>query len=91
MSLLQLLANSSYTYLNIPQNFAIEYFTEYFTNNSLEMQRDCDAKCPEYLEIELNPNIDRINFKNICHKICLEMKIGGSIIFNIPLRFMMLL
>ena len=53
------------------------------------MVRNCDTKFPEYLEIELNPNIDRNNFKNICHKVCLEMKTGGSRILNIPLRFMM--
>ena len=53
------------------------------------MTRDCDTKCPEYLEIELNPNIDRNNFKNVCHKVCFEMEIGGQRILNIPLRFMM--
>jgi len=92
MSLIQLIAvgfqNPSY---NIPRNLAIEYFTEDFVNDSLIMQRSCDTKSPEYLEIELNPNIDRNNFKNICHKVCLEMEIGGQRILNIPLRFMMYL
>lgn len=77
---------------NIPRNLAIEYFTENFENNILTMRRrDCDTKCPEYLEIELNPNIDRNNFKNICHKVCFEMEIGREKILNIPLRFMMYL
>lgn len=75
--------------MNIPRNLATDYFTENFQNNILTMEKDCDFKCPEYLEIELNPNIDRNNFKNICHKVCLEMEIGGSRILNIPLRFMM--
>lgn len=92
MSLIQLIAvgaqNPSY---NIPRNLAIEYFTEDFVNDSLIMQRSCDTKSPECLEIELNPNIDRNNFNNICHKVCLEMEIGGLRILNIPLRFMMYL
>lgn len=92
MSLIQLVAegfqNSSY---NIPRNLAIDYFTENFVNDSLTMESNCDTKSPEYLEIELNPNIDRNNFNNICHKVCLEMEIGRQSIFTIPLRFMMYL
>lgn len=92
MSIIQLIAigaqNSS---MNIPRNLSTEYFTECFENNILRMERRCDTKCPEYLEIELNPNIDRNNFKNICHKVCFEMEIGGQRILNIPLRFMMYL
>lgn len=92
MSILQLVAigaqNSS---MNIPRNLSTEYFTENFENNILRMERHCDTKCPEYLEIELNPNIDTNNFKNVCHKVCFEMEIGGQRILNIPLRFMMYL
>lgn len=92
MSILQLVAigaqNSS---MNIPRNISTEYFTENFENNILRMERRCDTKCPEYLEIELNPNIDTNNFKNVCHKVCFEMEIGGQRILNIPLRFMMYL
>lgn len=90
MSLIQLVAqglqNSRY---NIPRNLAIEYFTEDFVNDSFVVPRGCDTKLPEYLEIELNSNIDRNNFKNICHKVCFEMEIGGQKILSIPLRFMM--
>jgi len=90
MALIQLVAVGAQNQaMNIPPNLAIEYFTENFQNNILTMRRDCDTKCPEHLEIELNPNIDRNNFKNICHKVCLEMEIGSSRILNIPLRFMM--
>jgi hypothetical protein len=74
---------------NIPRNLAIEYFTEEFSNNMLRMGRDCDTKSPEYLTIELSEGLDQENFKNICHKICFEMSIGGQIILSIPLRFMM--
>lgn len=92
MSLIQLVAIGAQNInMNIPQNLVTEYFTENFENNSLIIQRHCDTKCPEYLEIELNPNIDRNNFNNICHKVCLEMEIGGQRIFTIPLRFMMYL
>lgn len=75
--------------LNIPTRLSTEYLIDEFYNNTLTMQRHSDTKCPEYLEIELNPNIDRNNFKNICHKVCFEMEIGGARILNIPLRFMM--
>ena len=71
------------------RHLAIEYFTEYFINNELIMQRNCDTKSPEYLEIELSEGLDQVNFKNICHKICFEMSIGGQKILSIPLRFMM--
>ena len=92
MSLIQLIAvGAQNTTMNIPRNLATEYFTEDFVNDSLIMQRSCDTKYPEYLEIELNPNIDRNNFNNICHKVCFEMEIGGQRILNIPLRFMMYL
>lgn len=92
MSLLHLVAvGPQNTSMNIPRNLSTEYFTEDFVNDSLIMQRSCDTKFPEYLEIELNPNIDRNNFKNICHKVCFEMEIGGQRILNIPLRFMMYL
>ena len=89
MSLIQLTAkgpqNSRY---NIPRNLAIEYFTEDFVNNSFNMKKSCDTKLPEYLEIELLPNINIYMFKTICHKVCFEMTIGGSKILSIPLRFM---
>ena len=90
MALIQLVAFGNENQgMNIQPNLATEYFTENFQNNILTMRRDCDTKCPEHLEIELNPNIDRNNFKNICHKVCLEMEIGGQRILNITLRFMM--
>jgi hypothetical protein len=90
MALMQLVANGyENTTLNIPPTLSTEYFTHEFSNNTLIMLRHCDTKCPEYLEIELNPNIDRNNFKNVCHKVCFEMEIGGQIILSIPLRFMM--
>jgi hypothetical protein len=75
--------------MNIPTNVTESYFTESFSNNILNMLRVCDTKCPEYLEIELNPNIDRNNFKKVCHKVCFDMIIGGELILTIPLRFMM--
>ena len=93
MALMQLVcvgAQNSY----LPQNLVTEYFTEYFTNNNLVMEKSCETKCPEYLVIELDSNIDivnSVNFKNICHKVCFEMEICGFNIINIPLRFMMLL
>jgi hypothetical protein len=90
MALLNLIASGlENVTLNIPANLSTEYFTHEFSNNILTMERVCDVNCPEYLEIELNPNIDRNNFKNICHKVCFEMEIGGSRILYIPLRFMM--
>lgn len=90
MALMQLVADGyENTTLNIPPTLSTEYFTHEFSNNSLTMLRHCDTKCPEYLEIELNPNIDRNNFKNVCHKVCFEMEIGGQRILSIPLRFMM--
>jgi len=90
MALLHLVAHGHENIsLNIPPTLSIEYFTEIFENNSLIMSRSCDIKRPEYLEIELNPNIDRNNFRNVCHKVCFEMEIGGQRILSIPLRFMM--
>ena len=90
MALLHLVAHGRQNeVMNIPPSLSTEYFTHEFSNNSLIMQRHCDTKCPEYLEIELNPNIDRNNFRNVCHKICFEMEIGGQRILSIPLRFMM--
>ena len=92
MSLVQLAATNSQNI--ILRNLATEYFTEEFINNTLQMVRNCDTKTPEYLEIELSEgldqvNLDQVNFKHICHKICFEMNIGGQIILSIPLRFMM--
>ena len=78
--------------LNIPNNLAIEYFTKTFINNNVLMEGPgiCpETICPEYLEIELNTNINSENLKEICHKVCFEMEIGGSKILSIPLRFMM--
>ncbi len=43
----------------IPRNLAIEHFTETFSNNSLIVSNRHDTKIPEYLEIELNPSINR--------------------------------
>ena len=91
MALVQLVAVGANSSIIIPRNLSTEYFTENFENNILRMEKSCDTKSPEYLEIELNPNIDRNNFKNVCHKVCLEMEIGGQRILNIPLRFMMYL
>jgi len=92
MALMHLIAHGRQNVdMNIPPSHSIDYFTECFENNTLIIQRSCDTKSPEYLEIELNPNIDRNNFKNICHKVCFEMEIGGQKILNIPLRFMMYL
>lgn len=89
MALIQLVAVGAQNQaMNIERNLSTEYFTENFENNILKMRRDCDTKCPEYLEIELNPNIDRNTFKNICHKVCLQMEMGGARILTIPLRFM---
>ena len=89
MALVQLVAVGANSSIIIPRNLSTEYFTENFENNILRMEKSCDTKSPEYLEIELNPNIDRNNFKNVCHKVCLEMEIGGQRILNITLRFMM--
>jgi hypothetical protein len=74
---------------DIQNNYVIDYITERFTNNVLNMGRNSDTKCPEYLEIELSEHLNIENFKTICHKICLEMRIGGQDILSIPLRFMM--
>jgi hypothetical protein len=71
--------------------FCSEFETYEFINNSLTISRDCDKKNFEFLEIELNPNIDKNNFKNICDKILLKIKICEKELFVIPLRFMMLL
>ena len=88
-SILQLITSSQVNSIyNIPRNLAIEYFTEEFNNGSFDMSRTCDTKLPEYLEIELSPNITIDNFKTISHKVCLEMTIGESKILSIPLRFM---
>lgn len=90
MSIIQLVAQGLQDVIyNIPRNLAIEYFTEDFVNNSFVMSRSCDTKLPEYLEIDLSPNITINDFKTICHKVCFEMTIGGSKILSIPLRFMM--
>jgi hypothetical protein len=89
MSLIQLVATGAENnHFRLASNLATEYFTEDFINNSLEIVRHCDTKCPEYLEIELSPNIDGDNFKQICHKVCFELEIGGQRLLNIPLRFM---
>ena len=89
MALLQLIAIGEQNGgMRIPCNLSIEYFTEPFENNFLRMSRSSDTKCPEYLEIELNPQLNINNFINICHKVCLEMEIEDQTILNIPLRFM---
>lgn len=89
-ALIQVLAvgEQNITY-NIPRNLSISYLTEEFRQNSFRMERDCDIKIPEYLEIELSPNINIENFKTICHRICLELEIGAQKILSIPLRFML--
>jgi hypothetical protein len=70
----------------------MKYSKDDFSYNFLLIDRNsCDALYPEFLEIELNPNIDKQNFKNICHKICLEIKIGIYTILNIPFKFLLLL
>jgi hypothetical protein len=71
--------------------FTTTYLKVEFLNNFLLLDRTFDIQYPEFLEIELNPNIDINEFKNICHKVCLELKIGDTDIFSIPLRFMMFL
>ena len=89
MSLIQLIATGAENVgYNIPRNLSIEYFTEEFENNILLIQRNCDVKVPEYLEIELSPNINIANFKTLIHKVTLDMDIGGQKILSIPLRFM---
>lgn len=90
MSLIQLVALGSHNQMfRVPRNLAVEYFTESFNNGILEMSRDCDTKLPEFLELELSPNVNIETFKTITHKVCFEMSIGGSPILSIPLRFMM--
>lgn len=92
MALEQLIGYSSENLiLRVDIRYTTNYFTENFTDNVLTMIRDCDTKCPEYLEIELSNNLDITNFKTICHKICFEMSMGDSLIMSIPLRFMMYL
>lgn len=66
-----------------------EYETCDFINNSLEIKRSCDKQSFEFLEIELYPNIDKNDFKNICHKISLKLNISGLTILELPLRFIM--
>jgi hypothetical protein len=93
ISLLQLVAMNSPSYkkLKIKSNYVSEFITNSFYNDDIIIGGECDILCPEFLEIELNPNIGVDEFKNICHKICFVFKIDNKIIFNIPLRFMMLL
>lgn len=87
--LIQLIATGAQNLgYNIPRNLVVSYFTEEFQQNSFIMARECDIKIPEYLEIELSPNVNIENFKTICHKICLEIEMGGQKILTIPLRFM---
>ncbi len=69
-----------------------DYITENFNvNNFLQISNSCDKIVPEYLEFELAPNY---NIENI-HKACFEMTLSENLlfkqIFNIPLRFLMLL
>lgn len=87
MALMQLIHNINNVHFGVINNMDIEYITENFSDNRLILNKSPDTKCPEYLEIELNQNVN--NFKQICHKVCLMMEIGGNMILNIPLRFMM--
>lgn len=77
-----------YKKFNIPL-YVYEYDTCEFINNSLNIERNSDKQCFEFLEIELNPNIDVSDFKNIFHKISLILKIGDVKIIDLPFRFMM--
>lgn len=74
---------------SILTNRTSEYYTESFVDNTLYMTRSSDTKCPEYLEIELSPDVNRDNFKNICDSINLDMEIGQNKLLSIPLKFMM--
>lgn len=76
---------------NIPKHLSTEYISNIFENNVLIMNKDCDVKVPEYLEFEMTENLNIEEFKNITHSVSLELMIGGSTIFEIPLRFMMYL
>jgi hypothetical protein len=90
MSLLQIIAiDSANQDFRLANNLATEYFTEEFINNSLIIQRNCDARCPEFLEIDLSPNINDEDLNSVFHKVCFELQIGGQTILSIPLRFMM--
>lgn len=94
MALLHLVADGHQNNsMNIPPTLSVDYYTEDFQCSGLSMflrmSRTHDTKCPEYLEIELNTNIDRNTFKDICHKVCFKMEISGQLVLNIPLRFMM--
>jgi hypothetical protein len=75
-------------YYNIPRTFTVGYTTQSFENNRLFADRWCDSFIPEYLEFELFPHISIENFEMVCRNICLQFEIGGSIVLNIPLRFM---
>lgn len=89
MALLQLVAYGTQN-AYIPRNLSIEYFTENFEENSLNMTRDCDVKIPEYLEFELSPNVSINDFKIISHKITLDMVAYDQLVLlSIPLRFML--
>ena len=94
-SLMHLVAMNSMSYnrLNIKSKYTTDYNSHKLVNNNVItiLHNNADLICPEFLEIELLPNIDANEFKNICHKICLRIEIGGNVIFNVPLRFMMLL
>jgi len=72
----------------IPRNLAINTVINRFENNTLIMNKATNTIIPEYLEIQLAPDINILNFKSICHKICLEMYFDDTKILNIPLRFM---
>lgn len=80
--------------MNLLQDIIVKHkntIIEDFSHNFLLMQKNTDTKCPEYLEIKLNSDIDKDEFDNICRNVCLEMQIGVSKILNIPLKFMILL
>ena len=54
MSLLQLVTMNSPSYkkLNIKSNYAIEFISNSFYNDSIIINHnECDALCPEFLEI----------------------------------------
>ena len=64
------------------------YDTNVFQDNKLEYIQEADFKCPEYLQISLNPTLERDKFKEHIYNICFRMNMGGVERLNIPLRFM---
>ena len=74
---------------NLPYlNYTTDYVTEYFENGTLHIIRNRDVKIPDFLQFETIQQLNIEEFNNLIKNIYFEFYIGGRIIFEIPLRFM---